>query len=423
MVDNPAEKTSIKLIDRLESLSKQIAAYRKIFFDFSLIVLVLLLVIVLIVTSFQRKLLVLPVEIPNQLEKAGYTPALFTEKILDRVEYIKNKASSYYKNNDIQLTTTDEHLEIVNTLVNNTPFEGFKGLINDFLNRNQRKAGGKVMAKEDKLQMTFRIDGTTPLVIETVNVDSVIFSTAEYMMEEIDPYKLGAFYFQSGQYQKCLTLVQKLLNDNDSKYKYLAFHIRGNVYIQMGNYYRNDKPDSTLTWLGDDYFNYARGIFDSAIATNKLRSPWLSYNSMGVLYQDQQKYDTAKSWYRKSMISNNTGAYAFYNYGNILMDEYMANPTKYPVYLDSATFYFEEAIKRNSTNINHYIGLLTSYTLGQKTREAKEIFFKCLDMDPHNEAIYKAMLTMYLKSGNLQMAEAYEKLKNNRNRLLHLPVK
>jgi len=418
-VNIPTEKKSVKLFDRLESLSTQIVAYRKILFDFCLIILMLLLIIVLVVTSFQNKLLVMPVEIPNQLEKAGYTPALFTEKILDKVEYMKNEASSYYQNNDIKLTTTDEHLEMVNTLVDNTPFEGFKGLINDFVNRNQRKATGKVMPKDDKLQMTFRIDAESPVVIETGNIDSIISATAEYIMQQIDPYRLGAFYFQTRQYEKCLTLVQRLLNDKDPKYKYLAFHIRGNVYIKMGNHYKKNKEDSTLRWLGVDYFNYAKGIFDSAIATNKLRSPWLSYNSMGVLYQDQQKYDTAKRWYRRSMTSNNAGAYAYYNYGNILLDEY--GIVKNPIYLDSATFYFKEAIKRNSANIDHYIGLLKSYTIGLKISEAKEIFFKCLDMDPHNEDIYTLMSNMYLSIPDLEMATAYEHLRDNRNNLLLLP--
>lgn len=372
-------------------------------------------------TSFQSKLLILPVEIPDQVQRAGYTPALFTEKILDRVEYIKHNASSYYQNNDIQLTTTDEHLEIVNTLVDNTPFEGFKGLINDFLNRNQRKASGKLMARNDKLQMTFRMDGASPVVVETSNIDSSILATAEYIMQEIDPYSLGAFYFQSGQYQKCLKIVQKLLNDKDSKYKYLAFHIRGNVYIQLGTYYQTDNQDSTLTWLGADYFNYAKSIFDSAIATNKLRSPWLSYNSMGVLYQNQQKYDTAKSWYRRSISSNSTGAYAFYNYGNILLEEYKAEPNKYSTYLDSAIIYFKEAIKRNPANIDHHIGLLNSYTLGNKIKEAKEIFFKCVDMDSENEDVYVAMGDMYFELGDSTMAKAYEALRKKRDRLLLLP--
>lgn len=417
-MNTPTEKKSIKLFDRLESLSTQIVSYRKILFDFCIIVLMLLLIIVLVVTSFQNKLLVMPVEIPNQLEKAGYTPALFTEKILDRVAFIKNEASSYYQNNDIKLATNDERLEMVNTLVDNTPFEGFKGLINDFVNRNQRKATGKVMPKDDKLQMTFRIDAEFPVVFETGNIDSIIFTTAEYIMQEIDPYRLGAFYFQTRQYQKCLTLVQRLLNDKDSKYKYLAFHIRGNVYIKMGNYYKKNKQDSTHRWLSVDYFNYAKSIFDSAIATNKLKSPWLSYNSMGVLYQDQQKYDTAKSWYRRSMTLNNAGAYAFYNYGNILLDEY--GKAKNARYLDSAIFYFKEAIKRNSANIDHYIGLLKSYTMGVKIPEAKEMFFKCLDMDPHNEVIYTLMSNMYLSIKDLEMATAYDDLRENRKNQLFL---
>ena len=409
-MNTPPAKEPVNIFDRLQGLSQQITAYRKIIIDLSVMLLALYLIVVLLVTSFQRKLLVLPVEIPDKLLKAGYTTPFFTEKMLDRVTYMKTIATTYYQKNDIKLVTADERPEMVNILVKNTPFEGFKGLINDFINRNQRNAQGKLMAKDEKLQMTFKIDGASPFVVETSSADSVIFSTAEYIMQETDPYSLAAYYYQVGEFSKCLQLVQKLLDKNDTKYKYLAFHIRGNTYIKMGNALLKDTAVSNNAWLGKEYLSYAKNIFDSAIATNTSKSPWLSYNSMGVLYQDLRKFDTAKRWYRISMKSNNTGAYPFYNYGNILLDQYQEAPSKNFVYLDSAVLYFKEAIKRNTVNLDHYIGLLRAYTMARNVNQSKELFFKCLDVDPNNQEVYLLMVKMYTDLNDLQMAANYVSL-------------
>lgn len=416
-MNSSSEKAPVKIIDRLESLAQKITAYRKILIDFSIMLFVFYLIVVLLLTSFQRKLLVLPVEIPDKLQKVGYTTPFFTEKILDRITYMKNIATSYYQNNDIKLVTSDEQLEIVNTLVKNTPFEGFKGLINDFVNRNQRTAQGKLMVKDEKLQMTYKIDGESPFVAETSSVDSIISTTAEYVMQKTDPYSLAAYYYQVSEYTKCLQLVQRLLDKNDKKYKHLSFHIRGNTYIKMGHALLNDSSESTNTWLGNEYLAYAKNIFDSAIATNTSKSPWLSYNSMGVLYQDLKKFDTAKKWYRISMLSNNTGAYPFYNYGNVLLDQYEAEPSKNVVYLDSAVIYLKESIKRNNTNPDHYVALLRAYTLAHQINQSKELFFKCLDIDPENKDIYLYMVKMYTDLNDFNTAKVYADLMKKRRLL------
>lgn len=412
------KSTRTEFLVRLENLSHKVTAYRKIVLDILVMLLVMSLIVFLVITSFRQKILILPVEIPEKLERAGYTPAFFTEKILDRIGYIKRTASSYYKNNDIALTTADENVEVVDNLVSNTPLEGFKGMIMDFVNRNQRKAYGKVMAVDDQLQITFRIDGIPPVMVQQRDVDSIIIATAEYIMEEIDPYSLSAFYFQTGKYEKCLPLVQRLLNDNKSEYRYLAFHIRGNVYIEMGNYYQNERVDTSTRWLGRDYFIYAKAIIDSAIATNKLRSPWLTYNSMGALYHNRGIYDTAKIWYRRSMIANLSGANAYHNYGNIMLGEFIEDSVKYASYLDSAVVYFKDAIKRNTSNIQYQVDLLKAYAYGRREKEAKEVFFKCMDIDPDNLDLYTNMGILYMFLDNREMVRQYDEMRGRKKNVI-----
>lgn len=416
--DKNPKSTRIDFIMRLENFSQKVTAYRKIVLDVLVMMIVTSLIVFLVVTSFRQKILILPVEIPEKLQRAGYTSTFFTEKILDRIDYIKRTASDYYKNNDIALTTADENVEVVDNLVSNTPLEGFKGMIMDFVNRNQRKAYGKVMAVEDQLQITFRIDGIPPVMVQQRDVDSIIIATAEYMMEEIDPYSLSAFYFQSRKYDKCLPLVQRLLNDNESKYRYLAFHIRGNVYIEMGNYYWNEREDKSTCWLGEDYFTYAKGIIDSAIATNKLRSPWLTYNSMGALYHNRGMYDAAKIWYRRSMAANPSGANAYQNYGNVMFDTFMEDPVKHASYLDSAIVYFKDAIKRNAGNFEYQVDLLKAYAYGGREKEAKEIFFKCIDIDPDNLELYTYMSTLYMYLNNQKMVLQYDAMRGRKKNVI-----
>ncbi|MBL0881764.1 MAG: hypothetical protein IBJ16_00190 [Chitinophagaceae bacterium] len=388
------ENLNKPLINRIEIFSDKIAAYRKILLNFFVMLLVVYLIVVLIATSFQKKLLVLPVDIPDKLKKEGYSPEFFTQKIVERIEFIKDSASDYYNNNDIKLMMEDENIEIVNTLLDNTPLEGFKSMFIDFVNRNQEKVTGKVRDLNDRVQMTYRIGNKTPIVVEKSTTDSLIYAAAEYIMEEMNPYYLSAYYFKTKEFDKCLRLVQKLLNSSNTRYKYLAFHIRGNVYISMGDQYLNN-ADSANHWLGDEYLDYAKNIFDSAIATNTFKSPWLSYNSMGAVYHNKKMYDSAKIWYKRSMSSNSAGANAFYNYGNILLDEYTVDGKNLKSYPDTAVFYFKEAIKRNSFNVDYYIGLLKAYAYGKHVEEAKALFFKCKDMDPKNLDIYSYMVQAY----------------------------
>ncbi|BFG69234.1 hypothetical protein KACHI17_01150 [Sediminibacterium sp. KACHI17] len=396
------------LVTRIEIFSDKVAAYRKILLNFFVMVLVLYLIVFLIATSFQKKLLVLPVDIPDKLKKEGYSPEFFTQKIVERIEFIKNSASDYYSNNDVELMMEDDKIEIVNTLLDNTPLEGFKSMFIDFVNRNQEKVTGKVRDLNDRVQITYRIGNKTPIVVEKGTTDSLIYAAAEYIMEEMNPYYLSAYYFKTKEFDKCLSLVQKLLNSSNTRYKYLAFHIRGNVYISMGDQFLHNK-DSVNHWLGDEYLNYAKNIFDSAIATNTFKSPWLSYNSMGAVYHNKKVYDSAKIWYKRSMLSNHAGANAFYNYGNILLDEYNGNEKKMKSNPDTAVFYFKEAIKRNSFNVDYYIGLLKAYAYAKNVEQAKALFFKCKDMDPKNLNIYSYMVLVHQPKDPL-MANQYQNL-------------
>jgi Tfp pilus assembly protein PilF len=408
-IKNGADDANRSWINKLDNFSNKVGVYRKILLNFSVIIVVLYLMIYLIATSFQKKLLVLPVDIPDRLKREGYTPELFTQKIIDRVEFMKSRASDYYDNNDIKLTIEDDKIEIVNGLLNNTPLEGFKTMFADFVNRNQEKVTGTVRDLKDSMQITFRLGDKQPFVVYKNGADSIIEATAEYILEESNPYFLSAYYFKSKQFDKCLQLVQKLLNSNDTKYKYLAFHIRGNVYVSLGYDLLNKDEDTSNDWLAYEYLSYAKNIIDSAIVTNTFKSPWLSYNTMGAVYQYRKDYDSAKIWYRRSMSANHSGANAFNNYARILLNEYKDDEITFKSYPDSAVVYFKEAIKRNPSKLTYYLGLLDAYACGENVEQAKVYFFKCKDMDPENLDIY-ALLSKAYRSKNPELAEKYNNL-------------
>jgi len=404
----------ISFMTRLQNFLEKLEAFRKVMLNLGVVLLVTFLLGFLVKTSFQEKLLVLPVEITAIATSKGYTPALFTEKILDRISFMKQKASKYYENNDIQLTMADEQVEIVNTLLSNTPLAGFKELITDFANRNQQIARGKIIQVNNKMQLSFRIEKRQPMEVESGDIDSLINFSAEYILEELNPYFLGAYLFQNKEYTKCLSLVSKLLNSEESKYQYLAFHLRGNIYIEMGDRYLKKKTSSDSS-TGKEYLNYAKTILDSAIAKNNMHSPWLTYNSMGVIYQDLGAYDTAKIWYRKSIAAYSGGALAFYNYGNILKNQYDFDEEKYVANCDSAIIYYKQAIERNRTNITFKIKLLEAYVCANKTREAKDLFYICRDMDSSNKDIYYSMADLYTNMNDTAMAHKYMQLAESVN--------
>jgi tetratricopeptide (TPR) repeat protein len=371
----------------MEKWSNLLEVIRKILINVFLGSAVIILIAFLVSTSNKRKLLLLPVEVPENLKKEGYSSDFFTSKILDRISLIKLTGSSYYENNDIMLAESAHELDVVNNALANTPLQEVKEIIAPILTKKQKRATGLIVYNKDKYEMTFRIEGKQPIEVRSGTIDSLVSEAAEYVMQTSDPYYLGAYYFQRGEYEKCLRLVQMLLNNDEEENKYLALHIRGNVYIKKGEQDLMDKNDqSTL--------DFAREVLDSALSIKKRKSPWLTYNSIGNIYRIEHQYDLAKLWYRKSIDAFPEGATAYLNYGYILLDEINSDSSKTELNVDSAVYYFKGAIARNKNYINCYLGALRAYVAAHKRKEVTEYFYKCLEMDPKNPDIYQAVYQM-----------------------------
>lgn len=340
----------------------------------------------------------MPVAIPEKLQKMGFTPEVFTSKVLDRIAYIKGHGSEYYRDNDIPLSTGNEEVELVSSLVAQTPLAEFKEAIISLVNRHEKKGVGEIVEWGKGFDITFRIEDKLPLHATSTNIDSLVHAAAVYVMETTDPYDLGAYYFVKEQYTHCLQLMQRLINDKKSKDKYLAMHIRGNVYI---------KSQDTA---------YARAILDSSLKMRTSGLPWLTYNSMGAIYQNAKQYEKAKHWYRLSIKANPNGYNALYNYGQVLLDEYyFSDQVSINNYPDSALYYFNIASANDPNNIKPYLGMLRAYVITGNVKKGKDIFYKCVEMDPDNIKPYEDLKDLAMFAGDTSLQNFCEqklKLKN-----------
>jgi tetratricopeptide (TPR) repeat protein len=409
-VDTPEAKADtsprISFRKRMENFLEQVEVFRKLLLNFLVLLVVTALVFFLLRTAAQKRLLIVPVEIPESVKKMGYTPESITAKIADRINFIKRSGSEYYQSNNISLSMSDEPVELVNTLLANTPLSNFKEAVITVVNTRQKRAVGKIIQLGNKLELNYTIGEKNGVTVQSGSIDSLVNSAAEYIMETADPYYLGAYYFQQKKFPECLQLIQRLLNSGETENKYLALHIRGNVYIEMGG----------------DYAEYAKTILENAIASSKIKSPWLTYNSMGALYHNRGELGTAKTWYRNSINANAKGSLAYYNYGNILVDEYRKDSIRYRSSADSAVYYFKQAIAADESNIKYYMGVLLAYALHGNMTEARPYFFKCLDMDPGNKDLYLPMADIAnynhdagLGNKYLQIYDSLEKLEMPKN--------
>lgn len=181
---------------------------------------------------------------------------------------------------------------------------------------------------------------------------------------EIDPHLSEAYflegliyrsdYYTTGReesWERALSSFQTAVEQNP---KYYA------AYIEMGVMNAEKGNEIAL-----DYYNTAIDI-----APNSTEA-W--YNK-GMFFQNRQKLDEAKLCYRKIVDIDSTYSESYYNQGYIHL--------VYEKQYDSAIFFFDKAIEKDSSHFYAYNNLGLAYEYNGDIEEARSAYRKAIEINP-----------------------------------------
>lgn len=361
----------------IETFSNYIESVRKIALNLSIFIVVIVISIAIIRHQHKKELLIYPFKVPRVLADKGYTGEILTMKLINRIDSIKGTASDFYKSNNVEVPSWENEIDEFKAAVGEDSYSKINTVLKFLVNSKSQSANGSVINyKKDSLQINFKISGQNDFVTLTnniKNIDSLILRSAEYVMEKSDPYYLGAWYMKTGQTNKCLEICQRMLNDDDDSNDGLALHLRGSVFLNPKDKKSNIKAIQILSE-----------------AVKKMKSPWLTYNNLGVAYFYIGDFKSAAKMYKLSIESNSNTFGGYRNYANLLYQEYLLDNSKVKK-LDSAVQFYYKAIQYNKTDVKEYISIIPPLYVQNKIEEANQYYEKAIEMDEKNYLIYYQM--------------------------------
>ena len=180
---------------------------------------------------------------------------------------------------------------------------------------------------------------------------------------QIDPYLSEAYFlegmiyrsdfYETGRqesWERALSSYQTAVEQNPKYYS--AYIEMGVMNYEMGN-------DIAL-----DYFNTALEI------APKSTEAW--YNK-GMFYQTKEAYEEAKNCYRSILEIDSSNSQAYFNQGYI----HLSFEEQY----DSAIYFFDKAIEKDSSSFYAYNNLGLSYEKMGKIEQAKSAYRRAIEIN------------------------------------------
>lgn len=183
-----------------------------------------------------------------------------------------------------------------------------------------------------------------------------------------------------------------------------AYYLKGFIYQSQGkmelavsSYQTSVEQDPDFTEgyiiLGSLFSKYAdqksqtlaEGYFRSALSIEPRNKD--AFYGLGMLYQNQDKLDSAMVQYKTITAIDTTYAIAYYNQGYIYLNR--------SDYLDSAIYYFEKTIVADSLYADAYNNLAYTYEKKNDKVSAKKFYKKALEVEPTHEKAKKNLETLY----------------------------
>ena len=322
-----------------------------------------------------------PIQIPQSLIEKGYTPQIFTTRLIDELRIINKTATTTKSRSAISGKAPGEEL----SKIDNLPTPGgvdIKGLVSAFrdaLGIEKKSIGGEITVigddKDGRYLVRLRESPSENLLVSGVfqgSIESVIEQIALSLVEKIDPVVAASYYRNHKNPKDTLRMVESALTNASKADDTFALSQRAQLYV------------------GQKKWSLAKMDLDDLLALDP-NSP----QGLGVMsywHNEQDQYNEGLIFAEKQIAAMPTMWQAHFNKADALIglkrnaeEAYEAglklNPSRPFAYLDSSKYFSEiqknnrayELLREGVAKFPNSAELHVAYAKAQMERGAKDI--------------------------------------------------
>lgn len=323
---------------------------------------IILILINLFTVLFEKKIIIEPFHVSNEIIEQGFDGEIISAKVLFRIKEIQNSGkSSWFKDFYAHKIDLDDNLIEL-------PKSNFDQIINYFISRFDRNTYIKCRIAIGEKYVSVLNFNDKIIEIEGTSLQNVIDKTAIGILEEIDPLRLMAFFHVNDD-PRVKPIAFKLINDEDKTNDGFSFHYLGSYFLKKGE------------------FETARKYFQKALQNfQNMKDQTPTLNNLGVSFYEEQmaiynstgkffRMDSAKNYYYKALNIDSTYFRSYANLGNLSISN-----KKW----DSAFYFFEKALFYQSNDPLLFANLASISLLKKDTLKADSIISLLSDIRPIN---------------------------------------
>lgn len=283
---------------------------------------VVLIALLLIVETFQPRLMLEPLAVPNQLTSDGYTASVTASELHDQIEAIFNKARSTMKPQSVDLASQQPDITVPGTGLSLRTIEdvlhGFVGL-----GKQQHAVAGEFTSGNNVLRLTLRLDNVVVFDQTSSTGDivtdqtSLLREAAKAIVERTQPFFVAAAVAQDSSDEALTRIERILIQGNASDENVIDAHVlRGNIYQTQGDFAdaeseyklvlaRRPKAASPHSDLGSLYLSQltrrreAKQEFENALRLERNLAP--AHNGLASVLFLNNQYRDATAEYEKAI--------------------------------------------------------------------------------------------------------------------------
>lgn len=281
---------------RSDRVGKRRSAYRTVFF---FIVASLLILFVAYIAYKEDSRLVEPFEVPQELEKQGYTGRAIANKLIDQINLIRAIAPSPMAREagsslQAPIPSTSPDSPIITVQGVGISPHALSRYIKELFGQDQAPIIGEVFFQSNQLYVTVRVRGKLAKTIpaELKNLDGALRKAAEQISIYIQPFFLASYLNYCEKKDAALETIQLMLpHDLVHDESSLAYRLWGSIKTLLSRLWGTPRYDSR------------------------------AYTLWGLILQKQGKYEEAIGKYQIAIKIDPQLAVAYTYWANVLKNQ------------------------------------------------------------------------------------------------------
>lgn len=342
-----------------------------------------------------------PIQIPQAIVEKGYTPQIFTTRLIDELRIINKTSTTTKSRTTISGKAPGEEL----SKIDNLPTPGgidIKGLVaafRDALGIEKKSIGGEIThigdEKSGSYLVRLRESPGEHLLVNGVfqgPVETVIQQVALSVVEKLDPVVAASYYRNHKNPKDTLRMVEAALTNANKGDDTFALSQRAQLYV------------SQKKWA------LAKMDLDQLLALDPNSPQGLGV--MSAWHNEQGQFDEGLKYAERQISAMPTMWYAYFNKADSLLGK-----------KEDAENAYEAGLKLNPTRPFAYLDAAAYFSSIQKNNRAQELLREGVAKFPSSAELHLAYAKAQLGRGEKDIAtnhlqKAYELKPDEESRLL-----